>query len=209
MDNVESILFLHRNGIPSKATRQSNESDAWIPAKPSYLTWANLGIVASGSTSVSSWNMLLFSINVSRFGMYCSRLSAIRLEEQIFSLTSFSMRNVNGGELVAYVIWLLARYNVFSLGKKGNPSSLRMSLLVKSMVSNWFNVAPRFSIAGIFNSEQSQVCISGMNRFEITSQTEFVLTDRIEILRSGFNRFRSKTTHVQLELLFDKRKKSI
>lgn len=49
----------------------------------------------------------------------------------------------------AYHILLLFTNNVFSLLNKGKPSSFLISLLEKSMASNWSKVAPRFSMTGI------------------------------------------------------------
>ena len=153
MNHVQPIFFLHGNGIPSEAKDQEPRCSRGLSviSKASYLTWVNLGSVLSGSMSVSSWNALLFIINVSRFGMYCSRLSAIRLEFK--KKTRVIDRSIGRWSIrFCYAIWLLARYSVFSFGKNGNPSSLRISLLVKSIVSNWFRVAPKFSMVGIFES---------------------------------------------------------
>jgi hypothetical protein len=70
--------------------------------------------------------MLLFvKISVSKFGKSCSKFGAI------------------------YCIRLLLNRSDLSLVNTGKPSSFRISLSVKSIVSNWLSVAPKFSISDI------------------------------------------------------------
>lgn len=55
---------------------------------------------------------------------------------------------------------LLFNNRQLSLDSGGNPSSRTISLSLKSMQSNWFSVAPRFSITGILlpGNQPTQSC---------------------------------------------------
>jgi len=79
MDNIQSIIFFHCNWISRKTNKKKN-INFFLFNNKIYLTWANFGNVANGSISVNSCNKLLLSISVSKFGIYCSRFSAIRLK---------------------------------------------------------------------------------------------------------------------------------
>ena len=52
-------------------------------------------------------------------------------------------------------ILLLFMRSVLTLERNGNPSSLRISLSLKSIVSNWSRVEPRFSMTGILYPRRS------------------------------------------------------
>lgn len=71
----------HRSNTCSAKSKIIPFSFISLVQREIYQTCASFGRVANGSRSVSSCRALLMRIKVSRFGMYCSRLSAIRLGE--------------------------------------------------------------------------------------------------------------------------------
>mmetsp|Transcript_8140 Transcript_8140/g.16589 ORF Transcript_8140/g.16589 Transcript_8140/m.16589 type:complete len:217 (+) Transcript_8140:356-1006(+) len=81
--------------------------------------------------SVMFVSLLPVSTNVSTFGMLASKFFDILITRLLFSKS------------------------VFSLGRSGNPSNFTISLSDRSMLSNWFSVPPRFSIAEILFPRRS------------------------------------------------------
>ena len=77
---------------------------------------------ARGVSSETSARQLFVSMSVSRFGSLSAKLGVMRRTRLLLISKALTFLSV------------------------GKPSSLVMSLSVRSMQSNWFSVAPRFSM---------------------------------------------------------------
>lgn len=104
----------------------------------------------NASKSLNSCRLFPVRIILSKFGRNSCKLSASRLQLN----GQINKENICGSQWETHTMRLLFSSKHFIRGKYGKPSSRRISLSEKSIVSNWSSVAPIFSICGILYPTQ-------------------------------------------------------